>query len=180
MANIDKLRLLVLASLAASISVTLRTEFSDRAPDHQWASLSFMTENMPDDYMQRIIAESQPGPPLLESHYLTPPNIKGKGLAANAVQAIVSHTGSKTLASTVSSKNNQSKKAARQAWQVWRRVVISTAQGVGTEGSADERENQREKGNQPPDQPTNDPVPKRAKASSTMVGMLKSILEGST
>ena len=103
-----------------------------------------MTENMSDDYMQRIIAESQPGPPWLESHYLTPPNIKGRGQAANAIQAIVNHASSKTLASTVSSKTHQSKKAARQAWQVWWRVVMGTAQGVGTQGSADERENQRE------------------------------------
>ena len=79
MANIDKLCLLVLASLAGRISVQLRTELSERAPDHQWCSLSLMTESMSDDYMQTIIAESQRGPPWLESHYLTPPTSRGDG-----------------------------------------------------------------------------------------------------
>ena len=87
-----------------------------------------MTDGMAEDYVQTVVKESQPGPPWSDSHYLTPPNIKGRGLAADAVQAIVNHAGTKTLASTISSRTHQSKKAARQAWQVWWRVVMGTAQ----------------------------------------------------
>ena len=61
---------------------------------------------------------------------------------------------------------------------------MGTAQGVGTEGSADEREDrQRDTGGQPPgqpDQPSTEPRPKRAKVSACLIGMLTGILDGST
>ena len=186
-ANIDKMGLLVLASLAGRISVQLTAELTEREPDHQWCSMLQMTEPMPEDYVQQIVKASQPGPPGMDSHYLTPPNIKGRGLAADAVQAIVNHAGTKTLASTISSRTHQSKKAARQAWQVCWRVVMGMAQGVGTEGSAEEREDsQQDRGSQPPgpitqpDQPSAEPRPQKAKVSACLIGMLTGILDGSS
>ena len=103
-----------------------------------------MTENMSDDYLQCIIAESQPEPPYQQAHYLTPPDIKGRGLAADATAAVVKATGPRTLASIVSQKCHQSKKEARQVWVVWWHAVMHTAQGVGTEGSGEEREGRDE------------------------------------
>ena len=38
-----------------------------------------MTASMLDDCLQRIIADSQPGPPHQHNHYLTPPQYQGEG-----------------------------------------------------------------------------------------------------
>ena len=78
MASLDKLRLLVLACLAGRVSVQPREELNDPAPDHRWASMPEMTESMSDNYLQRIIAETQPGPPY-QNHCLTPPKSQGEG-----------------------------------------------------------------------------------------------------
>ena len=58
---------------------------------------------------------------------------------------------------------------------------MGIAQGVGTEASGDERdERSGQRGDRIPSQATDEPVPKKAEVGSTIVGMLRNILDGST
>ena len=112
-----KLCLLTLACLAGRVSLELKEELMDRMPSHQWASISEMTAHMEGAALHKLVAESEP-PPFQQGHYLTPPNINGRSLAANAVVAIVKAIGHRTLACTVSQRCHQSKTPARQIWSI--------------------------------------------------------------
>ena len=96
MSDIHRARLLTLASLAGRISLELQTELQEQYPTRQWNSIQSMTAGMTETTLQKIVAESQK-PPYQPAHYLTPPNVKGKGLAADAVEAIVKAAGPLTL-----------------------------------------------------------------------------------
>ena len=104
-------------SLAGRLSLELKEELMDRMPSHQWASISEMTAHMEGAALHKLVAESEP-PPFQQGHYLTPPNINGRSLAANAVVAIVKAIGHRTLACTVSQRCHQSKTPARQIWSI--------------------------------------------------------------
>ena len=90
-----KLRLLVLATLAGRASPEVVAALHQRYPTREWRALPEVYAHLDEEEGKTVVANSQL-PKQAAAYSLTPPEIKGKGLAADAVTALVGAAGDDT------------------------------------------------------------------------------------
>ena len=164
-----KVRLLVLATLAGRVSADLVAALQVGMPTYEWRPRPDVTADMDEEDVRKTVAGSQPRPSAI--HRLTPPEIKGKELAADAVSALIAPSGEKTIPCTITAKTHQSKRVAREMWATWWHLIMDTELGVETDEESEEPEGVK-------------PLPKgrvpTAKVNPVVVKMMQNIIHEST
>ena len=133
-----KLRLL-LATPAGRASTEVVATLQERYPTREWQALPDIYAHMDEEEVKTVVANSQL-PKKSAPYKLTPPEIKGKGLAVDAVTALVEAAGDKNLPCTISAKHHLSKLAARTMWGKWWRLVMHTQPRVDTDVEGEEQQ----------------------------------------